>query len=61
MKDHWINCKVCGELYSETQERSSGTCDLCCTLRCDECLNEAGYCTPCSEKMDYSKDEAIAV
>ncbi len=58
MESEFINCKKCA---SHTKEHSAGTCCLCGALHCDECLNEAGYCTPCSEKMSYSKDEAIPV
>jgi len=58
MESTWIDCKRCAP---KTKERSKRTCSLCGALHCDECLNEAGYCTPCSEKMGYSKDEAIPV
>jgi len=52
---------MCETPAPEMKEYASGTCRLCAALYCDECLNEAGYCTTCSEKMDYSKDEAIPV
>jgi hypothetical protein len=57
----WINCKECAMLPPEVQQYANRSCVLCGTLHCDECLNEAGYCTSCSEKMSYSKDEAAAV
>jgi hypothetical protein len=56
-----IECRVCKALSAEVREYSAKICRLCESLHCDECLNEAGYCTPCSEKMEYSKEEAIPV
>ena len=61
MEDALIECRTCESLAPELKEYSSRLCRLCGALHCDECLNEAGYCTSCSEKMDYSKDEAIPV
>ncbi len=61
MEDMWIECKVCGTFASEIRRHSSRECSLCGAMHCDECLNEAGYCTPCSEKLGYSKGDAIPV
>jgi hypothetical protein len=61
MESMWMECKMCDTLAPEMKGSASKTCRLCGALHCDECLNEAGYCTPCSEKIDYSKDEAIPV
>ena len=61
MEDIWMDCRVCETLAPELNEYSSGTWSLCGSLHCDECLNEAGYCTSCSEKIDYSKGDAIPV
>ncbi len=61
MEAMWIECKTCESLAPELKEYSNRLCRLCGALHCDACLNEAGYCTPCSEKMDYSKEEAIPV
>ena len=61
MEEQHIDCKHCSLTPPELRQYSARTCTLCGELHCDECLNEAGYCTPCSEKMDYSKEEAIAV
>ncbi|MGO9689167.1 MAG: hypothetical protein ACLP2X_11565 [Syntrophobacteraceae bacterium] len=56
-----LECKVCETLAPELKEYTAKTCRLCGALHCNECLNEAGYCTPCSEKMEYSKEDAIPV
>jgi hypothetical protein len=61
MEGMWMECKMCETLSPELKEYSAKTCRLCGALHCDECLNEAGYCTPCSERMDYSKEEALPV
>ncbi len=61
MKSAWMECTKCKTPAPEMKESAVGTCRLCAVLHCDECLNEAGYCTSCSEKMDYSMDEAIPV
>ena len=61
MESTWIECKLCETLAPKVKEHSARICRLCGALHCDECLNEAGYCRSCSEKMDYSKDEAIPV
>ncbi|MGA3113316.1 MAG: hypothetical protein ABSF90_02655 [Syntrophobacteraceae bacterium] len=61
MESAWMEGTMCETPAPEMKEYASGTCRLCAALYCDECLNEAGYCTTCSEKMDYSKDEAIPV
>ncbi|MGA2404175.1 MAG: hypothetical protein ABSG91_21135 [Syntrophobacteraceae bacterium] len=61
MEGMWMECRGCETFAPKLDERSSKECRLCGALHCDECLNEAGYCTPCSEKMDYSKDDAIPV
>ncbi len=61
MEEQYIDCKRCGAMPPEVKQHAAKTCTLCGTLHCDECLNEAGYCTPCSEKMSFSKEEAIAV
>lgn len=60
METAWIECKVCKDVPPAGREFAK-TCRLCGALHCDECINEAGYCTPCSEKLDYSKEEAIPV
>jgi hypothetical protein len=59
MEEETPVCKECETLL--VQGYAAKTCRLCNALHCDECLNEAGYCTPCSEKMGFSKEEAIAV
>jgi hypothetical protein len=61
MESVLIDCKRCSTLAPEIMEYSSRLCRLCNVAHCDECLNEAGYCTPCSEKMDHSKEDAIPV
>jgi hypothetical protein len=61
MEDVFIECKTCQTLAPEMMEYSGRLCKLCNVAHCDECLNEAGYCTPCSEKLDYLKEDAIAV
>jgi hypothetical protein len=61
MEGMWLECRVCETLIPQLKEYSARACRLCGTLHCDECLNEAGYCTPCSEKLDYSKEDAIPV
>jgi hypothetical protein len=61
MEEHLTDCRQCNVLPPELREYSAKTCVLCGTLHCDECMNEAGYCTPCSEKLSYTQDEAIAV
>jgi len=61
MEEMWVECRVCKELPPELRGYSERTCSLCGALHCDECLNEAGYCTPCSEKMGFSRDEATPV
>ncbi len=61
MEEQYIDCKYCSSMTPEVRQYAARTCALCGTLHCDECLNEAGYCTPCSEKSDFSKEEAIAV
>jgi len=61
MEDVLIECRTCKTFASEIMEHSSRSCRLCNTLHCDECLNEAGYCTSCSEKLDYLKEDAIPV
>lgn len=61
MEGMWMECRTCESLAPALKEYSSGTCRLCGALHCDECLNDAGYCTPCSEKLDYFKDEATPV
>ncbi len=61
MADAWIECKECEILPSELKEYSDRKCRLCGALRCDECLNEAGLCTSCSENMNSSMDDAIPV
>jgi len=61
MGNVWMECRFCRALPPEIGEYSTKACRLCGALHCDECLNEAGYCTPCSEKTDYSKDEAIPI
>lgn len=61
MEASMIDCIKCGSLPAELQEYAEKTCRLCGTLHCDACLDEAGYCTPCSERTDFSKEEAIAV
>lgn len=61
MEGQWIECRECGALPSEMQGYAAKTCSLCGALHCDECLNEAGYCTPCSEESLWSKEEGIAV
>jgi len=61
METIWVECKKCAALPAELKDYSAKMCRLCGTLHCDECLNEAGYCTPCSERMDYSKEEAVPV
>jgi multimeric flavodoxin WrbA len=61
MESAWIECRSCETLVSELKEYSVKSCRICDALDCDECLNEAGYCMPCSEKSDYSKEDAIPV
>ncbi len=61
MEETRIDCKECASMPAELQAYAEKTCRLCGTLHCDECLNEAGYCTPCSETLGFSKEEAIAV
>lgn len=60
MEEMTISCKSCGQTDLGSAEEQKH-CRLCDEIHCDECLNEAGYCAPCSEKIDYGKDEAIAV
>ena len=60
MEETIVSCKSCGSRdFDDTAEEK--TCRLCNEVHCGECLNEAGYCAPCAEKMNYSKGEAIAV
>ncbi len=61
MEEQLIDCKKCSVLPPEMREYSSRSCVLCGNVHCDECLNEAGYCSSCSEKIPYSKEEATAV
>lgn len=61
MEDALIECKTCMTAPPEIAEYSSRLCKLCNVAHCDECLNEAGYCTSCSEKMDYLKEDALPV
>ncbi|MFZ2445688.1 MAG: hypothetical protein WAW37_04980 [Syntrophobacteraceae bacterium] len=61
MEAEYIDCKRCDLLPPEVRGYATRTCGLCGALHCDECLNEAGYCTPCSEKLSYSMEEAIVV
>lgn len=61
MENTLIDCKVCESLTSEIAEYSTKVCRLCGELHCDECLNEAGYCTPCSEETGYLREDAIPV
>jgi hypothetical protein len=61
MEEQLIDCKGCAILPPEMRQYTDRTCKLCGESHCDECLNEAGYCTPCSEKMDWSKEEATGV
>ncbi len=60
MEQAWIECRICKDVPPQGME-SAKQCRLCGVLHCDECLNEAGYCTPCSEKLEYTKEEAIPV
>ena len=60
MEETWMECKICKDAPAE-QKESAKMCRLCGALHCDECINEAGYCTPCSEKMGYSMEEASPV
>ncbi len=61
MEPEWIECRECGILPPEIQAYVAKTCGLCGTMNCDECLDEAGLCTPCSDKPDFSFEEAIPV
>lgn len=61
MEEQFIECKQCNDLPPEMRGYMTRTCKLCGTLHCDECLNEAGLCTPCSERLPYSKEEATPV
>ncbi|MEM5785672.1 MAG: hypothetical protein AAGU11_00060 [Syntrophobacteraceae bacterium] len=61
MDEQYIDCKQCNDLPPEARQYATRSCSLCETTHCDACLNEAGYCTPCSEKMGFSKEEAISV
>ncbi len=61
MESTWIECTQCESLPPELKEYSIKSCRMCGALDCDECLNEAGYCVSCSEKIDYSKEDAIPV
>jgi len=61
MEEQHIDCKHCTLMPAEMKQYATKTCGLCGELHCDECLNEAGYCTPCTEKNDYSKEEAIGI
>lgn len=59
MEERHIDCRECDSMSEEAKVYAAKTCRLCGT--CDECLNEAGYCVPCSEKLGYSKEEAIVI
>jgi len=59
--EEYIDCKKCNTMPPEIRQYAEKSCVLCGALHCDDCLNEAGYCTPCSEKLSYNKEEAIAV
>lgn len=61
MEEQLIECKQCNSLPPDLREYMSRTCALCGTLHCDECINEAGLCTPCSEKLTYSREEGTPV
>ncbi len=59
MEEELLVCKHCNASFVCLD--SAKTCKLCEAVHCDECLNEAGYCAPCGERMGYSKEEAVAV
>lgn len=61
MEGVWVDCKECRTLPPELHEYAAKKCSLCGALMCDECLDEAGYCAPCSLTRSYSKDEAVPV
>ncbi len=61
MDGQTIDCQQCDNLPPELYEYAARTCKLCGALECDSCLNEAGYCEPCSIKANYSKEEAIPI
>jgi hypothetical protein len=58
MEEQLIACKVCGAMPKEPAVFIDRSCRLCGALACDECLNEAGYCTPCSARAPYNRVEA---
>jgi hypothetical protein len=61
MEEQMIGCTECNTIPKELAGYALRTCRLCGALGCDACLNEAGYCTPCEAKLQYSKEEAIPV
>ncbi len=61
MEEQLVECKQCNYLPPEMREYMARRCALCGNPHCDECLNEAGLCTPCSEKLPYGMDEATPV
>jgi hypothetical protein len=61
MEEQLIECKACDIIPKHLREYADRSCRLCGGLGCDECLNEAGYCSPCNTRTPYSKEEAIPV
>ncbi len=61
MEEQLISCTECKTIPGELAEYALRSCRLCGVLECDACLNEAGYCTPCEARTQYSKEEALPV
>jgi hypothetical protein len=58
MDEQVIECTECNTFPKEMATYASRSCRLCGVLECDACLNEAGYCTPCEARANYSREEA---
>lgn len=58
MEEQLIECSGCRQWFTESMVKN---CNLCEESRCDDCLNEAGYCVPCTEAAGYSKEEATYI